>query len=268
MDWEAISSEVLDAASSASGKILRIYHGYDDYKVQMKSDATPLTIADEASNEILNAALRNIMPGTPVVSEENRSISYRERMSYPSFWLVDPLDGTKEFIKRNGEFSINIAFVEDRQPVFGLVFLPVLDMAYLAVRDQGAFKIEQNKKIALQSARITSTSSLRVACSRSHINPRTKNYLARFEKPNLLPAGSALKFLLIAEGKADLYPRLGPTMEWDSAAGHVILHEAGGRVVNIETGEELTYNKRSLYNPEFLAIGRTDKLDDFLLREN
>ena len=170
--------------------------------------------------------------------------------------MVDPLDGTKEFIKRNGEFTINIALIKNGKPVVGLLYVPVTGACYFAAEDEGAWRIDGQREIQLECAPFNvENPGLRVLCSRSHLSPATQEYVDRLDAAVLVPQGSALKFTVMAEGKGDIYPRIGPTMEWDTAAAHILLNEAGGEIVEFASGKPLTYNKHSLLNPDFIAYG-------------
>ena len=172
-------------------------------------------------------------------------------------WLVDPLDGTKEFIKRNGEFTVNIALVENQRPVLGVVYAPVLDEMYFAVKNQGAFLEKENVTIQLHTSIFSKKDkNLGVVCSRSHLNEATQKFVDELDQPELVATGSSLKFLILAKGEAHLYPRLAPTMEWDTGAAQIILEEAGGEVLHAETKEPLLYNKEILLNPYFIAMGK------------
>jgi 3'(2'), 5'-bisphosphate nucleotidase len=272
---------VVKSAYQAGRKILEIYESGIDFHVERKSDNSPLTIADKNSHEIIRAALMPL--GIPFMSEEGRSIPFEERSRWSRYWLVDPLDGTKEFIKRNGEFTVNIALIEGREPVMGVIYVPVTDTLYFAEKGQGSFKLQDFSRVysqiwgneSLGSADgedflITFAEQLslagrngggtyRVVGSRSHVTPELENYVneLRCEQGlvEFVSAGSSLKFCLVAEGRADRYPRLGPTMEWDTAAGQVIAECAGARVEEYESGAVLRYNKENLLNPWFVVYG-------------
>jgi 3'(2'), 5'-bisphosphate nucleotidase len=251
-------SELISIAKEAGQKILEVYHkDIHNWEVSFKEDESPLTIADQISNKIINNKLKEKFPDIPIISEENKQIDYKDRQSFDLFWLVDPLDGTKEFIKRNGEFTVNIALVEKQKVIGGIVYVPVSDKMYYAQQGEGAFLIHKNEKHCLEAANFSETKEgLVIVSSRSHMNDQTKEYISQFTNPQLISIGSSLKLLLVAEGKADLYPRLGPTMEWDTAAAHAIVKEAGGKVIHYESREELVYNKENLLNPYFIVIGK------------
>lgn len=249
---------VLKIAEHAGTAMLRIYDSPAQVNVITKSDDTPVTAADHAAHDIIIAGLQQLTPEIPILSEESEQISFAERRQWPRYWLVDPLDGTKEFINRTGEFTVNIALIDDHEPVLGVVTVPVKQWAYVAARGVGAFRVDggQWRSIAIRK---TPDSALAIAGSRRHGAERLEPILQRMEaagiKVDMTSMGSSLKFCLIAEGKADCYPRLGPTSEWDTGAAQAILTEAGGRVVDTAF-QPLTYNrKESLLNPEFFALG-------------
>lgn len=244
-------------AIKAGEAIMEVYNTSFESSIQLKKDESPLTKADLRSHEVIIKGLQSIS-SYPVLSEESRIPDYEERKAIHTYWLIDPLDGTKEFIKRNGEFTVNIALIEHGKPVLGSVYVPVLDELYWAQKGQGAFlkRGEETIKLAVNQFSMDQP-ALRVVTSRSFLNADTKAYVERFNEPALVPKGSSLKLLLLAEGKADFYPRLGPTMEWDIAAAQIILEEAGGQVLQLENHEPLNYNKEDLHNPYFIAMGKT-----------
>jgi len=257
MNYHAYLEPLKNIAREAGASILDVYQEEGDFGVETKSDDSPLTRADKAANQVICEGLANLTPEIPIISEENKQIPYEERKSYSQFWLVDPLDGTKEFIKRNGEFTVNIALVSDRRPVLGVVFAPVLGNMAWAIKGKGAWMEKEGRRDRLQSPGFRlSDPGLRVVCSRSHLNPATQDFIDRLEQPEKVSRGSSLKFLIIAAGEAHIYPRLGPTMEWDTGAAHIILEEAGGRVEVADSRQPLLYNKESLLNPEFIAMGQ------------
>lgn len=254
----ALLDAVLKIAADAGAAILRIYDASEQVNVITKSDDTPVTAADHAAHDIIIAGLKQLTPQIPVLSEESEQVAFAERSQWSCYWLVDPLDGTKEFINRTGEFTVNIALIDQHTPVLGVVTVPVKQWAYVAARGVGAFRIDagQWKPIAIRKV---VDGHLAIAGSRRHGAERLEPLLRRMEADGLqvdmTSMGSSLKFCLIAEGKADCYPRLGPTSEWDTAAAQAILTEAGGRVVDTAF-RPLTYNhKESLLNPEFFALG-------------
>lgn len=257
MDYKSLAEKVVTIAQKAGEAILEVYTNDADFAVELKTDESPLTKADKAANEIIVAALQEITPDIPIVSEENKEIPYEERQHFTKSWLVDPLDGTKEFIKRNGEFTVNIALIENQMPVLGVVYAPYLNEMYWAVKGEGAYKVVDQQHIKLDAATYRATDSqLHIVCSRSHMNETTQAFVEQFERPELVAKGSSLKFLIIAKGEAHIYPRLAPTMEWDTGAAQIVLEEAGGKVVDNETKAPLKYNKENLRNPHFIAYAR------------
>ncbi|MEQ1803726.1 MAG: 3'(2'),5'-bisphosphate nucleotidase CysQ [Gammaproteobacteria bacterium] len=251
---------VLDVARAAGRAILRIYAGADQV-VETKADQSPLTAADRAAHEVIAAGLARLAPGIPLWSEESAGVDWDTRRGWSGFWLVDPLDGTKEFIKRNGEFTVNIALVSGHSPVLGVVHAPVLDRDYYGVAGPGgmvdgrAFRADAGGPGRPIRVRAPAMPPVRVAGSRSHRDSSLDGILARLGEHTLVSMGSSLKFCLVAEGEADFYPRLGPTSEWDTAAAQAVLEAAGGAVVDLE-GRALRYNTRpEILNPFFVARG-------------
>lgn len=249
------------AAIKAGAKIMEIYQG--EFEVIQKSDKSPLTEADRASNRIIIEQLSH--HGIEIVSEESDSIPFEKRGNLSLVWMIDPLDGTKEFINRNGEFTVNISLIENGYPILGVVYVPVKKWLYLGAKGNNSMKFEmRDHRSPLWDARgkrlpiASSNQHLRVVGSRSHLNDETRNYIRQLQEMHgeveFLSAGSSLKLCLVAEGKAELYPRLAPTMEWDTAAGDAVCRFAGCRVLNFETGEPLSYNKENLLNPWFKVI--------------
>lgn len=240
--------ELEQIARDAGAAIMEIYNS-DDFDVQLKGDDSPLTKADLAAHRVIVDGLSQLNEQYPILSEESADISWDKRQQWQRYWLVDPLDGTKEFIKRNGEFTVNIALIENGEPVMGVVYAPVLDAMYVGDRDNGAtlndtpIQVEQN-----------TPETLRIVGSRSHASQETTDWLEQLGKPyEMVPMGSSLKICLVAEGKADIYPRLGPTSEWDTAAAHAVLNAAGGSITTVD-GEPLRYNQKdSFLNPYFIA---------------
>lgn len=248
---------LLNVARAAGDKILEIYGR--DFEIEYKGDDSPLTEADKAANEVIMEFLRAAHADTPIISEENREIPYPERVDWTRFWLVDPLDGTKEFIKKNGEFTVNIALVEGRQPVLGVVYRPVTDTMYFGAEGAGAWKIEAGGDTEQISGgpHYSEKSEVRVVASRSHLTSEVEafveNLRSQGKQVDFLSAGSSLKICLVAAGAADVYPRFGPTMEWDTGAAHAVATAAGKQVLNAETREPLDYNKENLLNPHFIV---------------
>ena len=242
-------SAVIDLARQA-GLATMAYYGEATGEVREKSDQSPVTLADEAAHGILVQGLRRLDPATPVVSEEGEIATFETRRGWRRFWLVDPLDGTKEFIKRRAEFTVNVALIEDGEPVFGVVLAPALDLLYWAAKGGGAWREEKG----LAPQRIYSTAPtpgtpLTVVESLSHPSPELEEYLKTIPVAQRVKAGSSLKFCWVAEGRADIYPRLGPTMEWDVAAGDCVYRQSGR---NGERSSPLTYNKPDLRNTNFV----------------
>lgn len=248
---------VVALAVKAGQKILEIYHS--DFRVGRKDDNSPLTAADLASHHCLVEGLQSLRPLYPVVSEESADLPYEERSESETYWLIDPLDGTKEFIKRNGEFTVNIALIHQSQPVLGVVYAPALDTCYFASEGCGAFKKVGNEEPQQIYVRARAPERLTVVGSRSHQTGDLAIYLSRLGEHDLRSVGSSLKFCMVAEGIADLYPRIGLTSEWDTAAAHCIVEAAGGGVTDLR-GNPLRYNtKASLLNPYFLVFGDTSR---------
>ncbi len=256
----------ISAAIKAGAEILKVYEG--DFGFESKADSSPLTVADLHAHNVIKQSLE----GTeiPMLSEEGKLIDYNDRKSWQKFWLIDPLDGTKEFIKRNGEFTVNIALVENGVPQLGVVYIPVTKNLYFAAAGEGSYLlndvVEANEtyefyrqKAVVLDARATADVYTIVA-SRTHSSPETETFIqektAKHGQVTLASSGSSIKLCMVAEGKAHVYPRLAPTMEWDTAAGHAVVKFAGGRVYNFKTGAELQYNKENLLNPWFVVEGQ------------
>lgn len=251
----ALLSAVLDLARAASAAIMQVYA--DEFAVEQKADDSPLTLADRQAHEIITAGLRTLTPHIPVLSEESPAQDHAvaTRSQWPTLWLVDPLDGTREFIKRNGEFTVNIALIHAHRPTLGVITVPAAQLAYTGAVGLGAQRITAQQPPQYIRTRQPHAAIPVVAGSRSHRGASLDALLARLGPHELCAVGSALKFCRVAEGAVDLYPRLGPTSEWDTAAGQAVLEAAGGRVLNLQ-GEALSYNHRdTLLNPDFLAIG-------------
>lgn len=249
----SIILKVGELAIRAGERIMEVYSR--DFGVEYKEDSSPLTEADKAAHEVIDAGLRKIAPQIPVISEEGEQIPYSERKSFKRFWLVDPLDGTKEFIKRNGEFTVNIALIEGNTPVLGVIYAPVKGVLYFAEKGIGAFRQERGESpVRLERKLLPAGSPVKAVVSRSHKSPEVEEFLKAYKVASVVDAGSSLKFCLVAEGTADLYPRSGPTSEWDTAAGHAIASFAGCNVALLD-GSPLAYNKESLLNPGFVVSG-------------
>jgi len=247
---------VIEIAKDAGEAIMKVYE--TDFDVKNKSDNSPLTQADLAAHDLIVSALNHLTPEIPVLSEESDAIDASVRNSWQLYWLIDPLDGTREFVKRNGEFTVNIALIDKHSPIMGVVYAPATDLLYFASAGHGAFKQIKNHVASPIHTRAFNIEKLIVAGSRSHSDHQVQRFLnnihvATGAVPELISMGSSLKICLVAQGSADVYPRLGPTSEWDTAAAHCVLKEAGGDIVN-EAGHTLRYNtKQSLLNPSFFA---------------
>lgn len=253
--------DILQIAREAGYAILKIYAVFNapganenDIVLPVKSDASPLTKADLASHDVIVSRLKILTPDIPVVSEEDQQ-SWSFRQPDNTFWLVDPLDGTKEFLARSGEFTVNIALVKNGAAVFGIIYAPVLNAMYWGGEGIGAFRDIDGHKEPIHVCRqpVETPTHVRIVASKSHLNAKTKEFIASlFSSYTLVQAGSSLKFCRIAEGSADIYPRLGPTCEWDTAAGQAIVEAAGGKVMQLD-GKVLTYGKTDILNPFFVA---------------
>ncbi|MCB0322605.1 MAG: 3'(2'),5'-bisphosphate nucleotidase CysQ [Bdellovibrionales bacterium] len=273
IDYRCVLPRIVSIAVEAGNEILKFYQ--DPIKVEAKQDDSPLTQADLASHRAIEAGLRKFSVGAtplPVLSEESAQEAFERRSAWSAFWLVDPLDGTKEFISKNGEFTVNIALVEGSLPTAGVVYVPAQSVAYFGAEGIGSFRLtvpdaqcgfEVETFADLSSAAVRLTGepangrAYTVIGSRSHGSPEFEDFVAAIkqEHPDMevLSAGSSLKFCRVAEGAADLYPRLGRTMEWDTAAGHAVVRGVGKKVVAYDSSEELQYNKADLANPWFIA---------------
>lgn len=248
--------DVVAIAKKAGDSIMQIYE--QDFEVEYKQDNSPLTLADKKANDIIEDGLNQLSARFPILSEEGEEILYKDRKHWEYFWLVDPLDGTKEFISKNDEFTVNIALIHKDTPVLGVVYAPALDVCYWAKQDEGAFK--DGQKLPLKTANQRNT--YKIVASRSHMSDETQVFIdvinTRKEK-ELISIGSSLKICLVAEGEADIYPRLGPTMEWDTGAAHAIVDESGKSLERYMNGKysEHEYNKENLLNQWFIVKGRS-----------
>lgn len=261
---EAIDiSRVVCIARKAGMEILRVYHSESALKFEMKEDNSPLTQADQGAHRVIAQRLERFFPGVPLLSEEGKEFPVERREMWDRFWLVDPLDGTKEFLKRNGEFTVNIALIENGKPVAGVVHAPELSTTYFADH-RGAFKLDRFGQVTRISGS-KKHEAFRVVASRSHMTPETESFIkdlqAKHGGVEVINIGSSLKLCLVAEGEADIYPRLAPTMEWDTAAAQAVVEKCGGRVYNPETGKSLEYNKSDLRNPPFVVERGEKTLD-------
>ena len=250
MNLNSLLEQAKIAASMASEEILKVYHS-GDFEIEAKDDQSPLTRADQAAHRVIATVLEKT--GIPILSEEGAQIPFSQRKNWETFWMIDPLDGTKEFIKRNGEFTVNIALIHHYQPIIGVVQTPVTADLYSAIKASGA---QKNGQIIQSASFDLNQPGLKVVASRSHLNTETQVFLDTLIKPEILSKGSSLKLLMVAEGVAHLYPRFAPTMEWDTAAAQIIVEEAGGKVVIQNSRIPVNYNKENLLNPYFLVQGK------------
>lgn len=257
-------SAAITASLNAGKEILEVYNS-QDFEIQTKSDNSPLTIADQRAHQAIVSILDEL--GIPVLSEEGEHLGYDIRKNWDYCWIVDPLDGTKEFIKRNDEFTVNVALIENKTSIAGVIYVPVYKQLYFSDKELGAFRIndiedwsgdldhlvERSKKLPLAQNR----KSIRVVGSRSHMSQETKDFIsnlqAEHDEVELISKGSSLKLCMIAEGEAEVYPRYAPTMEWDIAAGHAIVSASGAKVLHLNSDEEISYNKEDLLNPWFIC---------------
>ncbi len=261
-------TELLTIAKEAGDAILDVYDS--DFTVERKEDKSPLTLADKRSDEIIFSALSRLYPEIPILSEEGRSIPFTEREEWEYLWLIDPLDGTKEFVKRNGEFTVNIALIHNSEPVVGVIYIPITQVFYFAKSGLGAYKraytremesIDEDNELLQGSERLPLPDALNrpftVVGSRSHMSQETEGYINELKKVHgefaIISAGSSIKICMVADGRADVYPRFGPTMEWDTAAGQAIVEGAGGALVDAATNEPLSYNRENLLNSSFIV---------------
>lgn len=278
-ELKELAELAIRAALRAGEAIMEVYAGSEaDWEVERKADDSPLTLADRRAHAVIAAALAG--SPYPLLSEEGRHEPYENRKAWQRLWIVDPLDGTKEFLKRNGEFTVNIAFVENGLPALGVVYVPVARKLYWGIAGDGAYLCRQVPQQWQDEAPLAGCQVERlpvpqkreefvVVASRSHLSAETETFIEKMRrrhgKVELLSAGSSLKLCLVAEGSADIYPRLAPTMEWDTAAGHAVVAAAGGTVCHAESGEPLEYNKEDLHNPDFIvrgqACGELDEAD-------
>jgi 3'(2'), 5'-bisphosphate nucleotidase len=238
-------------AEEAGKEILKIYQ-LENFIIQSKSDNTPLTQADKASHNIILSALSKLAPETPILSEEGEKF----KLDANTYWCVDPLDGTKEFIKRNGEFTVNIALIRNYVPVLGVIHIPVKNKSFVAMKGRGAEKICNNQHHSLPKQNKSINHPAVFAVSRSHLNQQTHDFIKQHQA-DTIAVGSSLKLCLLAEGKVDAYPRFGPTSSWDMAAGHAILKETGGEIYDLDY-KILAYNSKKILNPNFIAVRHKD----------
>lgn len=251
---------IVDIAQEAGEVILKIYN-QDTFLQQVKSDNSPLTEADIASHQLIEKKLKKLTPTIPILSEESCNIPYDKRKKWQCYWLIDPLDGTKEFIKRNGEFTVNIALINNHNPVLGVVHAPALEQTWFAESSKPANKITNGIKTVVKVKKPCDGGTVKIVGSRSHAGDSLNNFLKGFKNYELLSIGSSIKLCLVADGAAHLYPRFGLTSEWDTAAAHAIVNSAGGEVINANTKLEIEYNtKDSLLNPHFIVQSKSSHL--------
>jgi len=254
---------LIDICNNTNDIILEVYNS-SDLGVQTKSDDSPLTIADKRASDYICDALDKWDPTIPIICEETKLQDYETRKNWNKFWLVDPLDGTKEFIKRNGEFTVNIALIDSGEPIVGIIAVPVTGELYYAQKGRGSFKIHESITTRLSCHPFNAWDPVNVICSRSHLSEATKNFLDFYQVKDMVSCGSSLKFMLLCENKAHIYPRLHPCMEWDIAAADIILTEAGGKI-NQLFDDKIRYNKPNLLVPLFLARGNLKTLLNYIL---
>ncbi len=253
LNLEYLCQNALSIARIAGQKILKIYDS--KYTIEHKQDNTPLTTADLAADKIIRSSLHELTPEIPVLTEESEHIPFSTRQQWSRYWLVDPLDGTREFIKRNGEFTVNIALIENHKSILGVINVPVINTDYFAWHNGGSFKKSDTQPAHQIHCRKANMDKLVIAGSRSHATEKLKKYYEKLGDIKLLSVGSSLKSCMVAEGSVDLYPRLGLTSEWDTAAAHCIVNEAGGQITKTDNSELLYNTKDSLLNPEFFVFG-------------
>jgi len=257
-EYEIDVNKIINIAKLAGNKILEIYNK-KSFDHQLKTDNSPLTEADIASHNLITQQLKKLTPKIPILSEESFSISWQERKQWKYYWLIDPLDGTKEFIKKNGEFTVNIALIYKHEPILGVVHAPVLNETWIGEQGKLSRKIEKGNTRTIKVKQYKPGEVHKVVGSRSHAGDSLNEFLKELEKYELVSMGSSIKLCLVAEGKAHIYPRFGLTSEWDTAAAHAVVNSAGGEVVNNETKMPLKYNtKDSLLNPYFIVQEKLD----------
>ena len=257
--------DILNIAIDAGKEILKIYK--KNFNVDLKADNSPITEADINSNNLIKKRLIEIEKNIPILTEESL-VNWETRRVWKKYWLIDPLDGTKEFINRNGEFTVNISLIENNSPIFGVIYAPEKSSLYYGIKNNGSYKLitQDNINTLTEFKKINinknAASKIKIIGSRSHSNKEFHTWVEKnFSQYELISIGSSLKFCIIAEGTADIYPRLGPTSEWDIAAGHVILEEAGGKLKSFDNTEILYNTKKNIINPNFLAYGNVAKLN-------
>lgn len=253
LDLKSICHEVLNIAHQAGAEILKLYN--TNFDVQLKSDQTPVTEADMVADQLIHRLLNQLTPEIPVLSEEDDRVPFDIRRQWSRYWLVDPLDGTREFIKRNDEFTVNIALIDNHHSILGVINAPALKLDYFAWQGGGAYKLQPGIAERSIHCRKANPEQLVIAGSRSHASSKLQGFMDNLGDAELLSMGSSLKSCLVAEGEADVYPRLGPTSEWDTAAAQCIVEEAGGQIRQIDMSPMRYNTKDSLLNPEFFVFG-------------
>ena len=256
MQYQSISIEpllqLMSQANQLANDIYQTYLETDQISSQFKKDQSPVTQADLAVNRLLCQGLQQLYPDIPIISEENQSIDYQVRKHYPLYWCIDPIDGTKEFLNKNGEFTINIGLVSHQRSVLGLVSHPPENTIYYAIRNQGAWLLQEGKKKQLPLSQVNRQIPI-IVCSRSHLNHDTQQFLEQFTDYQMISRGSSLKCLAVARGDADIYPRMNGSMEWDTCASQIIVEEAGAHMLQADSLLPLLYNKPNLLNPYFIV---------------
>lgn len=243
-------NDIKEIANLAGHEIMKIYQ--KDFKIEYKDDKSPLTEADTKSNEIIYEALMELYPNIPILSEENKVVDFDTRSSWKYYWCIDPIDGTKEFIKKNDEFTVNIALIYKDTPVLGVVYAPAIDIMYSAKKGEGAYRNGQKLPLCTNNNK---KEKLVVVASKSHLSQETQEFIDNLDTKKIeqISKGSSLKLCMVAEGIADLYPRLAPTMEWDTAAADAIVRESGAMTYRYNSDEPIIYNKKDLLNPWFVV---------------
>lgn len=261
---EKIISSIIRLIESAGKEIMRVY-SLDDFRTRLKEDLTPVTMADLVSDRIIKSGLEKITPGVPVFSEETKDVPWSFRSGWNTLWILDPLDGTREFIAKNDEFCISLVLVKDKCPAAGFIHAPVSGETWFAIKGQGAFRIKAGKKTKLPLT--ISSGPLKINISRTHHTDNEAAWIENFRKKTgseIVVQGSAIKFCKIAEGESDIYPKFSRIHEWDIAAGHIILEESGGKIIEHATGKAPLYNKEDYYQQPFIAFGSRVKESDIL----
>ncbi len=271
-DLNALSEKIIEISKCAGKEILAVYNDKDGFGIETKSDDSPVTKADIAANKVIVEMLEKLTPEIPVLTEETSLVPFSERQHWSRYWIVDPLDGTKEFINRNNEFTVNIALIEKHSPVLGVVYVPVTDVTYVGVLGQGAQKLEGKNRQDINCRSLNGTGNgIEVVASKRHLSEETQRFIDAIEadlgKVTTKSVGSSLKFCLLAEGLADVYPRFAPTSEWDTAAAQAVLCAAGGKVLKRDMNE-LDYNaKENILNPDFFAVADINVNWDSVLQQ-